>query len=366
MYTKCSKALYVLFLVWLIWQMFSLSFLTAIPEKQHMITKEFRGAIKETEAGLQFELDSFSSIDREPLVITEQTIWTGKEIETRLKNCETGLVVQVWVEYQQGTVEDERYGPFPVLDFCEFQLEIPLLQYDSIQGTLYGAKWNFNRQVLTTEETVLLQQQNIGAMLRVEWNGDNHIILPKVSSNTTFPEINRAFFGKVTEKEYDNEAFYGDWRCYRTDNNTLTLAADNNIYSLGIDSAYEIGNLEQLEGFSHLMSSQLYPEQVAVETENGFYFTDGFEVYWIDSKTKQVKLVFSKNKFADSFADAELTEALKSCNFRMEIYQNELLLLFGNPEGLLDKQWLYYQTEEQQELIELPADTAIYLLPNHI
>lgn len=123
---KRSKVLYVLFLVWLIWRMYSLSFPTLIPENQHMRTKEFRGTIisyEQTAAGLQFELDSFSGIDGEPikLVITERTIRTDKEIETRLKNCEIGLVVRVWVEYQQGTVEDERYGPFPVLDFCEFQ-----------------------------------------------------------------------------------------------------------------------------------------------------------------------------------------------------------------------------------------------------
>lgn len=77
-----------------------------------MLTKEFRGTIisyEQTAAGLQFELDSFSGVEREPIksVITERIVWTGKDIETRLKNCELGLVVQVWVEYQQGTVEDD-------------------------------------------------------------------------------------------------------------------------------------------------------------------------------------------------------------------------------------------------------------------
>ena len=76
-------------------------------------------------------------------------------------------------------------------------------------------------------------------------------------------------------------------------------------------------------------------------------------------------MVFSKNEFADSFAEtnAELAEALRSCRLMMGIYENELLVLLSHPEGLLDKQWLYYQGTKRQDLLELPVNTVIYLLP---
>ena len=91
------------------------------------------GTITEYEqppAGLQFVIDPFYPfffIVGEPVkvkfVITENTIWHKGEIGERLKNCETGLFVRVWTEYLQGSVEDERCGPFPLLAFCEVEVE---------------------------------------------------------------------------------------------------------------------------------------------------------------------------------------------------------------------------------------------------
>lgn len=277
-------------------------------------------------------------------------------------------------------------------------LEIPVLRYDSTQGTLSAAHWNLEEQALTAEETVLLQQQDVDAVMRVEWNGDGCLILPKVSSDRPFEKVHTAFFQQVTEKGYENEVLHDNWHCWREDTGTVMLAADNEVYQLAINPAYELaglttagdeviillwnplsgevalysydtkqqaGNLEQVEGFSHLMSSQLWPEQVAIETEQNFYFTDGWEVYLINSQTNQAELVFSKNAFADSFADTELAEALKNCVFRMGFYQKGLLVLLGSSEGVLDKQWLYYQDDERQEILELPIDNAVYLLPNY-
>ncbi len=134
------------------------------------------------------------------------------------------------------------------------------------------------------------------------------------------------------------------------------------------DTKQQAGRLETVEGFPHLMSSQLWLEQVAIETGANFSFTDAYEVYLIDSETNQAERVFSINEFADSFAntDATLADALGSCVVRMGIYQNGLLVLLGHPEGFFDTHWVYYQGEERQELIELPEDpNVIYLLPNY-
>ena len=85
---------------------------------------------EQTPAGLQFVIDPFypfSTIEGEPakvkFVITENTLLSGQEIEERLKNCEIGLVVRVWTEYLEGSVEDDRCGPFPVLEFVEVKDE---------------------------------------------------------------------------------------------------------------------------------------------------------------------------------------------------------------------------------------------------
>lgn len=277
-------------------------------------------------------------------------------------------------------------------------LQIPLLQYDSMQGTLYAAQWNLDEQIIVTEKTVLLQQQDIDAVTRIKWDGDDYIILPQVSSNKLFSEINTDFFRQVTENKYACEVLYGSWHCWKEDKGTVILADDNNVYQLDIAAAYELagltitengptvllwnslngevvlyqydprqqkGNLEAISGLPHRMNSQLYPEQVAIENGQDFYYSDGYMIYFINTKTRQAELVFSKNEFADSFAEtnAELAEALKSCRLMMGIYENELLVLLSHPEGLLDKQWLYYQGTKRQDLLELPVNTVIYLLP---
>lgn len=126
---KKARVFYVLFLVWLIWRMFNLSFPEPQPEK--MLTEIYIGTITEyeqTPAGLQFVMESYNlTMEGEPLkikfVITENTIWNRGEIGERLKNCETGLFVRVWTEYLQGSIEDERYGPFPLLAFGEVEEE---------------------------------------------------------------------------------------------------------------------------------------------------------------------------------------------------------------------------------------------------
>ena len=127
---KKARVFYVLFLVWLIWGMLSLSF--PEPQPERMLTELYIGTITEyeqTPAGMQFVMDSYNltTMEGEPLkikfVITENTIWSRQEIGERLKNCETGLFVRVWTEYLQGSIEDERCGPFPVLSFCEVEVE---------------------------------------------------------------------------------------------------------------------------------------------------------------------------------------------------------------------------------------------------
>lgn len=279
--------------------------------------------------------------------------------------------------------------------------EIPLLRYDCVQNTLHPVRWNLEEQTVVTDEKIVLRQDDIGAVLSMEWSGDGHLLLPTVFSNRPFLEVDTDFFRNVTEKEYEKEVVYGGWRCWKADTGAVMLADANHVYPLELDADYELvgltdpgegvtillwnqlhgqvalyqydtkqqtGSLEPVEGFPHLMSSQLWLEQVAIETGENFYFTDGYAVYLIDSKTKQAERVFSKNAFAASFAntDATLAEALGSCVFRMGIYQNGLLVLLGHPEGFFDTHWVYYQSEEQQELMELPENpNVVYLLPNY-
>ncbi len=276
-------------------------------------------------------------------------------------------------------------------------LQIPLLQYDSEQGTLYAAQWNLGEQTIVSEKTVLLQQQDIDAVMRIKWDGDGYIILPQASYNKPFSKVNADFFHQIIEMKHTCEVLHGSWRCWKEDKDTVILADDSHAYQLDIAVDYELagltvtengptvllwnslngevalyqydterqkGNLERISGLP-LMNSQLYPEQAAIENGQDFYFTDGYVIYFINTRTGQAELVFSKNEFADSFAEtnAELAEALRSCRLMMGIYENELLVLLSHPEGLLDKQWLYYQGTKRQDLLELPVNTVIYLLP---
>ena len=47
------------------------------------------------------------------------------------------------------------------------------------------------------EKTVLLQQQDIDAVMRIKWDGDGYIILPQASYNKPFSKVNADFFHQI-------------------------------------------------------------------------------------------------------------------------------------------------------------------------
>ena len=108
-------------------------------------------------------------------------------------------------------------------------LQIPLLQYDSEQGTLYAAQWNLGEQTIVSEKTVLLQQQDIDAVMRIKWDGDGYIILPQASYNKPFSKVNADFFHQIIEMKHTCEVLHGSWRCWKEDKDTV-YPFDNSDY----------------------------------------------------------------------------------------------------------------------------------------
>ncbi len=59
-------------------------------------------------------------------VITDDTEYkrdVAARLTERLNDCENGLFVRVRTEYLEGSIEDERHGPYPLLTFEELEVE---------------------------------------------------------------------------------------------------------------------------------------------------------------------------------------------------------------------------------------------------
>ena len=82
--------------------------------------KTFKGTIilyNQADDDVTFVLDAFNSEHNIEFVINDETFWYGTEIEKKIKNCEIGIEVVVETEYYQGSLENEPYGVYPVLEF---------------------------------------------------------------------------------------------------------------------------------------------------------------------------------------------------------------------------------------------------------
>ena len=277
---------------------------------------------------------------------------------------------------------------------------VPLLKYDYEQNALYYAEWNLFKNQLVVQQDELLQQEDGGKIYELEWNGKETLILPYTTGNDFFTDIDKEKFSSLRQKKHDNEILFNQWECWKGTNNSFILTDGLNQYTLQLDKNYElcgllesdediilllnswvtgepvlyyydvikgIGKVKAVSGFQTTMFSQILPEQAAIETNTGFYITNGFEVYFIDIKNADAELIFSKDALAKSLQSSNviLANQLFSCNISIGIYQDNLLVKLRHQELLLPSQWLYYCQGNQEYLLELQENgDTIYILPN--
>lgn len=276
---------------------------------------------------------------------------------------------------------------------------IPLLTYIEATDSLQYTEWNteINEIVKFDEHYLTISDLNT-VLYEIGWDGDVFLVLPEMQQplklENTCQDIHIEF------KQDRKEVLTKRWCVRNISEQYFSIASMENVYQIDISNLHEayecagivekkgeitllfvnhvlgeavlccldqetgIEKIYAIDGFEGLVNSQIETEKTAVEYEYGFYFTDGYKVYYIDAESKQAQKVFSKNDFAKLYhgINSDMETILYSCRISaIGAYKDGLLVELLNDET---NKFLYYQTDDKDIVLDCTEIEETFVLPN--
>ena len=276
---------------------------------------------------------------------------------------------------------------------------IPLLTYAEAVGSLQYSEWNIEKnEIVKSGEDCLAINDLSTSLYEIGWNGDDFLVLPEMQSSVELENASQDI--RIEFKQDRKDVLTKQWRVWNLGEQHLSIVGMDKVYQIDISNLHEAyecagivdkndeiallfvnhvlgeatlyclnqetgsGQIHAIDGFEGLVNSQIETEKTAIEHGYGFFFTDGYKVYYIDAESKQAQKVFSKNDFAKSYHEKnpDIENILYSCRISaIGAYKNGLLVELLNDET---NKFLYRQTEDEYIVLDCTEIEESFVLPN--